>query len=672
GSLKLELPDEARLGALRALATAGDTTFVSKIQVTDGRASFWEVVPVRRDSQLLGYIVQERRLGSNPRTLQPFRDLVGSDIDFYLRNSGDETWKQLLGEGPTSLSNARPFAHGLQLVDLGSRGDALAATAAVSGTPFSITLARPMSSILARPRATLRTLTVIAILLTVLGGLVAWVISRQLTRPLVELTKAAEALAEGEYSQRVAANGRDEIGRLGSAFNRMAERVQDASQHSSEAVDQLTKSVATQQFLAEASRILATSLSDTMLLTDLARYCVPTMADYCTIHIADDDGTLRRVETAHRYPEKQESVRALVNRYQYRLDGPGEVPGVIRSQQPLIIPRLDAESIKAVADEETAKLLDEIGPRSFLCVPLIARGRPLGAISFTMTDSGRTFYPADLDFAMELARRTAVAVDNALIYRRSLALRLEAEAASTAKSDFLAKMSHEIRTPINAMMGYAELLEMGISGPVSPAQAKQLNRIRASGEHLTSLVNEILDLAKIEAGRMGVEHTIGNAADVAEAALALIRPQAASKGIELTGRTEGEQPVGYAGDPQRVQQILTNLLSNAVKFTMPGGRVVVSSCVTKRPDVQDKALDWACIAVEDTGLGIAKDDLDRVFDAFVQVDGGYTRSQGGTGLGLTISRGLAQMMGGEITVESTLGKGSRFVLWLPVAQFVHT
>src|SRR5262249_40163457 len=146
-----------------------------------------------------------------------------------------------------------------------------------------------------------------------------------------------------------------------------------------------------------------------------------------------------------------------------------------------------------------------VGPTAFLCVPLVARGRAFGAMSFTMTDSGRTFGPADVELAMELARRSAIAIENTQIYRSSIALRLEAEAASNAKSDFLAKMSHEIRTPINAMIGYAELMSMGISGPVTPTQSDQLDRIRASGDHLTSLVNEILDLAKIEAGRMTIE-----------------------------------------------------------------------------------------------------------------------------------------------------------------------
>jgi signal transduction histidine kinase len=549
------------------------------------------------------------------------------------------------------------------------------ATTRVGHTPILITVAYPFSAILARPDVTIRALAVIALVLLILGGVLALTVGRQLAKPLVELTGAAEAIADGQYAQRVHARGAQEVGRLAQAFNQMAERVEESSAASSAAVARLTESVETQEFLAEGSRILAESMSDQTLLAELAHYCVPALADYCSIYVADESGALRRVETAHYDSRKQSAVEELVHRYEYVIDGPGEVPAVIRSQQPLVIPRLDRASIRGSArDEASRRLLDEVGPSSFLCVPLVARGRAFGAMAFTMTDSGREFGPQNLVLATELARRTSVAIDNAIIYRRSIALRLEAQAASNAKSDFLAKMSHEIRTPINAMLGYAELIEMGIAGPITEAQAKHLHRIRSSGEHLTALVNEILDLAKIEAGRMSVEPIVGIVGDVSEASLSLIRPQAASKGIELTARAPTVPPTEYIGDPQRVQQILTNLLSNAVKFTPAGGMVRIEWTTVDAPGFAPTTPStlWAKIVVEDSGVGIAPEDLDRIFQPFVQVDAGYTRSHGGTGLGLTISRTLARMMGGDITLESVVGKGSRFTLWLAAPAAIHS
>jgi len=670
GDVRLETPGDASrmLGDIRELENSADSAHVGRLYSSGGHASFWLTVAVRHNSELLGYLIQERRMNSNPRALGPFRDVMGTDIALFLHNTKDERlWVSITGAPVPPPTKSRSFLGRLDVYAHGSRGDALASTSVIRGTPLLITLEAPMESILARPQATIRTLTVIAILLTVFGAALAWVLGRRITRPLVDLTAAAEGIALGQYSERVVARGGDEIGRLGAVFNRMAEQVQRSSDKSKEAVERLTKSVATQQFLAEASEILARSLSDQTLLAELARHCTPSIADYCTIHIADDDGMIRRVETVHHDPNKRELVRALVKRYEDRVDGPGPVPNVIRSQQPVLIPRLDLSSLQRTApDEAAARLLWDVGPTSFMCVPLIARGRAFGAMSFTITDSGRTFGQDDVDLAMELSRRTAVAIDNAVIYRRSIALRLEAEAASNAKSDFLAKMSHEIRTPINAMLGYAELLEMGISGPITEGQAKHLGRIRVSGEHLTSLVNEMLDLAKIEAGRMTVEPIDAVSGDAAEAAVALIRPQAVAKGVEIATMLEGNPRAAYIGDPQRVQQILMNLLSNAVKFTAAGGSVSVR-CATqcgRANGAPDGGTDWTSITVQDTGVGISREDIDRIFHPFVQVENGYTRVHGGTGLGLTISRSLAQMMGGDIAVESVPGEGSRFTLWL--------
>jgi signal transduction histidine kinase len=243
-----------------------------------------------------------------------------------------------------------------------------------------------------------------------------------------------------------------------------------------------------------------------------------------------------------------------------------------------------------------------------------------------------------------------------------------AESANRSKSEFLATMSHEIRTPINAIIGYTQLLAMGIVGPVTDEQRAQLERIAASGRHLRELIDDILDLSKIEAGRLTVGSAIAVACETVDTALALVRPQALVKGISLSERCQGAPGTTYLGDSHRVEQVLVNLLSNAVKFTPSGGRVIVDCGRVKRPTVDIEATtngEWTYLAVEDSGMGIAPEMHERIFQPFVQGDGGYTRAHAGTGLGLTISRRLARLMGGDLTVESVQGEGSRFTLWLP-------
>jgi signal transduction histidine kinase len=678
GQLELESPADAREfrdDLLRApTATPRDSLLLSRIQSVGQQAAVWIAAAVHDASgRHLGFVVQQRRFGGNQQTIHVLRDLIGGDVRLYIHNTTGPNWVQFTGEPVPPPLRHREFIDSLGLVERPGTGTLMSATVPVRGSPLLITIEQPLNVILAAPASAARVLGALAFALAAAGAGLAWVATRRLVRPLGELTLAAEAMANGEVAWRVDVGRSDEIGRLGAAFNRMVQRVEDSSDASSRAVARLTKSVETQEFLAEASRIVAGSLSDERLLADLARHCVPRLADYCTIHVAEDDGTIRRIATVHRDRLKQDAVLELVRRFKYRVDGPGEVPEVIRSQRPMIVPIIDRAAVRATVDsDETRRLLQQVAPNSFMCVPLLARGRAFGAMSFTMTTSGRRFGDEDLEIAMEVARRTAVAIDNTLIYRRSLDLRLEAESASNAKSDFLAKMSHEIRTPINAMMGYAELLQMGIAGPVTEAQAMQLARIRASGEHLTSMIGEILDLSKIEAGRMGMESAIGIVGDVAEAALGLIRPAATTKGVDLDSRLQGIPRTTYVGDPQRVQQILSNLLGNAVKFTPAGGSVSICCGSARRSLIEgERAVPWATITVQDTGVGIAPGDLDRIFQPFVQVDGGYTRAHGGTGLGLTISRNLAQMMGGEITVESVLGEGSRFTVWLPVPEMAH-
>jgi signal transduction histidine kinase len=282
--------------------------------------------------------------------------------------------------------------------------------------------------------------------------------------------------------------------------------------------------------------------------------------------------------------------------------------------------------------------------------------------------------------AAEMARREAQSLaDRLQTANEDLARALQsanearafAESANRSKSEFLATMSHEIRTPINAIIGYTQLLAMGIVGPVNEEQGMQLARIASSGQHLRGLIDDILDLSRIEAGRL----TVGSEASVTgravTAAIEIVRPQAAAKNVALVDRCQGDPDALFFGDAQRVQQVLVNLLSNATKFTPEGGRVSVECGTMQHPrlDLEARSTSgWTYFAVEDTGVGIAPAMLERIFQPFVQGEGGYTRAHPGTGLGLTISRRLARLMGGDLTVESVQGEGSRFTLWLPAAE----
>ena len=400
------------------------------------------------------------------------------------------------------------------------------------------------------------------------------------------------------------------------------------------------------ELLAEASRVLASTLDYERTLESVAQLAVGDLAEWCGVDLVQADGTIRQAVVAHVDAEKVKWAKELNKRYPPDYDAPTGVGNVIRSGRPEIYAEIsDAMLVAAARDPQHLAIMRELQIRSALVVPMIARGRTLGALTLISTRKGRRYGEADVALAMEIATRAAIAIDNAQLYRSALA-------ASEAKSAFLATMSHELRTPLNAIIGYQSLLNEGIYGELNDSQDAQLLRIRASADHLLALIDEILTFSRVEAGKETVRWEDAQLRALAEEAVTMVRPQADEKGLTLSA----DVPDGVIRtDGGKLRQILLNLLSNAVKFTDQG-----EITLTGRRDQSGVEL-----TITDTGLGIAAENLQRIFEPFWQVEQSSTRRAGGTGLGLTVSRSLARLLGGDVTVASTPGKGSTFTVTLP-------
>jgi PAS domain S-box-containing protein len=428
-------------------------------------------------------------------------------------------------------------------------------------------------------------------------------------------------------------------------------------------------------FMAEASRLLATSLDYATTLRAVAEAAVPRLGDWCAVDVVADPTAgawpprVERLAVVHADPRVLALGAELTRRYPTDWSAEAGVAAVLRHGTPFFVPAVtDAMLVAAARDGEHLGLMRALQFSSIIVVPLVARGLTLGALTLCMTESGRHYDDADLALAVDLAQRAGTAVDNARLFRdaereRATAerARAEAEAANRAKSEFLAVMSHELRTPLNAIGGYAELIQLGIRGPVSPEQLADLERIQRSQKHLLGLINEVLNYARLESGRVRYDVEAVAVGGAFAAVEALVQPQVRAKGLALHVAA-GEPGLAVRADAEKLRQVLLNLLSNAVKFTDAGGRVTLDCAVRPGPggDVVE-------CRVADTGVGIADDQLETIFEPFVQVGRALHNPGEGTGLGLAISRDLARGMGGDLTAASRPGEGSTFTLALPRA-----
>jgi len=407
---------------------------------------------------------------------------------------------------------------------------------------------------------------------------------------------------------------------------------------------------ATLQHLTAA---LSSTLSEEQVGAVVLREALPAFgATAGDVVLLDDDDRTFRVLCWMGYPDHL--VRSWM-RYPVDTGTPGGE--VVRSAAPVF---LDSFSEWEQHYPRVAPIIGQVHLAAYAGLPLAFGGRLRGVVSFNFPED-RSFSQEERTMLLAFAGQCAQALERARLFSAEQRARLEAESAMRAKGDFLAVMSHELRTPLTSILGYQELLADGISGPVTDLQRQHLSRIEASALHLLALIDELLTFSRLEAGRESVKLERVRVATILDSAAALVAPLAAAKSLIVVVEpvaSPGSSDFSTTTDCMKLQQVLVNLLSNAIKFT-EHGHVTMSA----RAAGEDLVID-----VRDTGIGIAPEHLDHIFEPFRQVEQHSTRRAGGTGLGLSVSRQLLALMGGTIGVESTLGQGSVFRVRLPLTR----
>ena len=410
--------------------------------------------------------------------------------------------------------------------------------------------------------------------------------------------------------------------------------------------DHRTREGAT-RFLLKAEEVFASSLDERIILQRLAQLAVPRLADWCTVDLIDETGAVDRIAVEHVDPSKVELAQELVRRYPPRRDLPYGIVEATRSGKAQVYDHIPESMLHSLArNDEHLSSLHSLGMESFMIVPLTVRGGIIGAVSFVYSESPREYERNDVALVEELARRAAIAVDNARLYA-------DAQSANHAKDMFLAMLSHEMKTPLTAILGWTRILRMD----EPPDEFREaLFAIEQSALVQQRLIDDLLDVSRVIAGKLQIDTRVIDVRDALRRAVEIVQPAAKDKTIAIWTEIPDEELLVEA-DPTRLQQIFWNLLNNAVKFT-PGGGLIEVSVSRETNDL--------LIKVRDTGRGINPQMLPYLFEVFrqtMQPDGAERK---GLGLGLAIVRSLVQMHGGSVEARSEgEGKGATFIVRLP-------
>ncbi len=495
------------------------------------------------------------------------------------------------------------------------------------------------------------------VLSTLLAALAARFASRRIEHAIARLRDTAGALGRGDPVQ-LTRTGIAEIEATSEALvaaaalraqsERERESLLDAEREARTSAEQAERRL---QQLVAASSSLSNSLEESSALTTIATSIVPDIADLCRIDLLNADGVLERKITHHRDPERTQAISSWVARSVASADAPGTFPWAIATGQ-TFVGHFDDAAVAAIADPGVAEFVRVVGLRAACVMPLVARGRTIGAMAVIQAESGRRFEADDVALVGEIARRAALALDNVRLFAESRAALAQAQSAGRVKDEFLAMLGHELRNPLAPIVTSLELMARREGAAGSPERHVIERQVR----HLSRLVDDLLDVSRIAAGKVELHREAIDLREVVARALELARPALAGRFV-LPVVSVPDQPVWVDGDPMRLAQVVCNLLTNAAKFSPPAGHIGIELQPSRGQ---------ALLSVADDGDGIPRELLEHIFERFVQGDQSLQRARGGLGLGLAIVRNIVELHGGTVTAESEgVGQGSRFTVTLP-------
>jgi signal transduction histidine kinase len=474
----------------------------------------------------------------------------------------------------------------------------------------------------------------------------AFALELTITRPLRVLAELARRITKREdYSVRAPASRGDEIGTLSEAFNAMLTEIEKRQHEAREAAS-------IQQLLALVSGALSESLDYQLTLSRVARLLVRSFAEFCVVDMVDEERRIHRVAAAHADPAKEEVLRELCERYKPTWDSPLPAAQVLRSGEPLLLSEATPTVMQAhVLDAAHLRLVQRLGTNSIIAVPLVSHGKILGVLSLGCAHPTRRYGPEDVDLAMELAHRCAIALENARLYR-------EAQEGIRIREEFLSVAAHELRTPLTALhLATQRLRRLALQVPGGGGDANRLSApihaVEQQGKRLANLVGSLLDVARIDAGKLVLEPAEVDLVEIVRKVIEQFSDELLKAGC--TVRLAAAPSLTGWWDSSRLEQVVTNLLSNALKY---GAGKPIDVTVEELNGV-------ARLIVHDDGIGITEEDKERIFARFERAVS--VRHYGGLGLGLYITRQIIAAHGGTIRVSSQLAAGATFTVELPRA-----